>query len=125
MRKRHRLLILAVSMLVALVVIGTIFFMSAENWTFVDSLYFTAMTVTTIGYGDLVPSHDISKIVATIYAVLSIPIALFAFGIIAENYFEIRLAGLERRMIDIVSRERDIKKAVDENNKKKEKEDEK
>lgn len=118
MRKRHRLLVLAITMLVTLVVIGTVFFMSAENWTFVDSLYFTAMTVTTIGYGDLVPSHDISKIIAVVYAVLSIPLALFAFGIIAENYFEIRLARLERRMLDIVGRERNIQKAVDENNKK-------
>jgi len=125
MRKRHRLLVLAVAMLVVLVVVGTMFFMSAENWSFIDSLYFTAMTVTTIGYGDLVPSHDISKLVATIYAVLSIPIAFFAFGIIAENYFEIRLARLERRMMEMVARERDIEKAVDDNNKSKKEKDEK
>ena len=98
---------------------------SVEGWGYLDSTYFLVITATTIGYGDLVPSHDISKLVATIYAVLSIPIAFFAFGIIAENYFEIRLARLERRMMEMVARERDIEKAVDDNNKSKKEKDEK
>ena len=117
MRRRHRLLITAVMVILLLVIIGTVFFMYAEGWNLVDSIYFTAMTITTIGYGDMVPTHQASKIVATVYAVISIPIAIFAIGIIAENYFEVRLARLERRMQEMMFKEKEIKKAVENNHK--------
>ncbi len=115
MRRRHRLLIIAVLVIVLLVVLGTAFFMYSEGWSLVDSIYFTAMTITTIGYGDIVPTHDVSKMVATIYAVVSIPIAIFVFGILAENYFEIRLARLERRMQEMLQKEKEIEEAVENN----------
>ncbi len=115
MRRRHRLLIIAVLVMVFLVVAGTLFFMYAEGWTLVNSIYFTAMTITTIGYGDVVPTHDVSKLVATLYAVVSIPIAIFAFGILAENYFELRLARLERRMQEMLQKEKEIVRAVENN----------
>jgi voltage-gated potassium channel len=53
---------------VVLLVLGSTFYSYAENWSMVDSLYFCAMTVTTIGYGDLTPSSDISKLFTIVYA---------------------------------------------------------
>ena len=34
---------------------GTIFYRAVEDWTWVDSVYFTVITLTTVGYGDLSP----------------------------------------------------------------------
>jgi voltage-gated potassium channel len=51
-----------------LLVLGSTFYFYVENWSMVDSLYFCAMTVTTIGYGDLTPSSDISKLFTIVYA---------------------------------------------------------
>jgi len=118
MRRRHRLLIVAILVMVLLVILGTSFFMYSEGWSLVDAIYFTGMTITTVGYGDIVPTHDSSKMVATAYAVVSIPIAIFAFGILAENYFEVRLARLERRMQEMMQKEKEIKEAVEDNHKK-------
>lgn len=53
---------------------GSLFYSAIEGWSLVDSLYFCVMTMTTIGYGDLVPSSDFSKIFTVLYAFSSIGI---------------------------------------------------
>ncbi|HEU4915855.1 MAG TPA: potassium channel family protein [Acidimicrobiia bacterium] len=45
-----------------IVAIGTVFYMVVEGWSVVDALYFTVVTLTTIGYGDLHPTTDLSKL---------------------------------------------------------------
>lgn len=56
----------------ALVVVaaGTTFYTIVEDWPVLDALYFTVITLTTIGYGDLHPTTDLSKIF-TIFFVLA------------------------------------------------------
>ncbi len=71
---------------IALVILGVFLFSHLEDWSFVDSLYFTVATLTTVGYGDLVPTTDIAKIIATIYMVLVVPMILVGIGIVAEEY---------------------------------------
>jgi len=51
---------------------GSVFYIAAENWGVIDSIYFCVMTMTTIGYGDLTPTTGISKIFTVVYALLSI-----------------------------------------------------
>ena len=40
----------------ALVLTGTIFYWRFEDWTFIQALYFSVVTQTTGGYGDLHPT---------------------------------------------------------------------
>ena len=51
---------------------STFFYSKVENWTIIDSLYFSVMTMSTIGYGDFVPTTTFSKIFTIIYTILSI-----------------------------------------------------
>jgi len=55
-----------------LLVSGSIFYMNFENWSFLDALYFCTMTMTTVGYGDLVPTSPTSKFFTIIYTFSSI-----------------------------------------------------
>jgi voltage-gated potassium channel len=52
----------SVVLLGVLLFTGTVSYHLIEEWSIVDSLYFTTMTVTTVGYGDLVPTTDASKL---------------------------------------------------------------
>ncbi len=51
---------------------ATYFYYKLEGWSVVDALYFSVMTMSTIGYGDLAPSSDVSKLFTIVYAFLSI-----------------------------------------------------
>ncbi|PIR47989.1 hypothetical protein COV06_01145 [Candidatus Uhrbacteria bacterium CG10_big_fil_rev_8_21_14_0_10_50_16] len=73
--------------LAALLVGGTIIFQRLENWTWIQAFYFSVATVTTVGYGDLAPSSDTSRLVTSVYALLSIPLLLFGIGIVGELVF--------------------------------------
>ena len=59
---------------VGLVALGTVVFQALENWSWVDSFYFSAVTVTTVGYGDLTPSTDGAKLFTVFYIIAGISI---------------------------------------------------
>lgn len=97
-----------------MIFIGTLIFNRIENWPLIDSFFYTTMTVTTIGYGELTPSHNLSKIITSIYAMISIPVGLFLFGILAEDILEHRLGRFERKVHEIISREKKIEEELKE-----------
>ena len=59
----------AVLILASIVTLGTRLYHTNEGWSCLDAFYFSVMTVTTVGYGDLHPTNDASKIF-TIFVVL-------------------------------------------------------
>lgn len=65
---------------VATLLSGTIFYSSVEGWHWIDALYFSATTLSTVGFGDLSPQTSIGKIFTVIYifAGVGIFVALFA-----------------------------------------------
>jgi voltage-gated potassium channel Kch len=59
-------------LLITLLAGATYFYWEVEGWSIIDSLYFSIMTTSTIGYGDLVPTTTFSKIFTIMFAILSI-----------------------------------------------------
>jgi voltage-gated potassium channel len=73
---------------------GTAFYTQAESWSVVDSIYFTTITLTTIGYGDLTPSSDAAKIFTVVYSLVGIGLMGTFIGVIATK---VRDANVARR----------------------------
>lgn len=59
---------------VTLVALGTVVYHSLEDWSWVDSFYFSVIAVTTVGFGDLAPSTDGSKLFTVAYILTGISI---------------------------------------------------
>ncbi len=70
---------------------GAIVYHELERWTWIDSLYFAAVTLTTVGFGDHVPSTDAGKVFTIAYMFGGIAVAFYALMAIGEYYFEKRL----------------------------------
>jgi voltage-gated potassium channel Kch len=67
-----------ISTVILTLLIGTLFYNYVEGWSVLDSVYFSVITLTTVGYGDLVPITDAGKIFTMFYVFLGIGI-IFAF----------------------------------------------
>lgn len=52
---------------IGLLAIGTIVYQILEDWGWIDSLYFSTIAVTTVGFGDLHPTSDASKLFTVVY----------------------------------------------------------
>lgn len=63
---------------------GTWFYVQVEGWRVLDALYFSFITLTTIGYGDLTPQTDSGKIFTMFYAAAGIGLFLKVIHVIAQ-----------------------------------------
>jgi len=66
---------------VVLLLSGTVFYTRVENWRAIDSFYFSAITLTTIGYGDITPQTDLGKIFTIMYIFLGLGLV---FGFVSK-----------------------------------------
>ncbi len=67
----------------SVVLTGTLFYHFAEGWRWIDSFYFSVITLATVGYGDFAPATDLGKIFTVVYVLTGIGII---FGFINAFY---------------------------------------
>lgn len=79
-------LIAAISSLSAMIGIGTIMFRHLENWTYAESFYFSVVSLTTVGYGDIHPSTDETRVIAAVYILIGVAIVLAALTRIGSSF---------------------------------------
>ena len=77
-RKNRTNLRIAVIAVICAVGLGTILFHRLEGWSILDSLYVTAQTVTTVGFGDLTPRTTWGRAFATVFMMVGVGIVLYA-----------------------------------------------
>ena len=73
------------TILVILIGSATWFYHDVEQWSILDSLYFSVVTITTVGYGDLSPHTAIAKIFTMCYLFLGIGVLLSFVNYIAQH----------------------------------------
>lgn len=57
---------------IAIIGVGTVALHLLEGLTLVDAFYFSVITLTTVGYGDITPQTDAGKIFVSIYVLVGI-----------------------------------------------------
>ena len=64
--------------------VGIFLFHNVEGWSYLDSAYFVTATVTTIGYGDIVPVTETGKLLTIIFSWLGVSTGFFLLFKISE-----------------------------------------
>lgn len=77
--------------------IGTISYHYIEGWSYVDSLYFSVVTLTTIGFGDFAPQTDGGKLFTIFYIIMGIGVILTFINTLQHHYRDSRRTILKRR----------------------------
>lgn len=96
MRERLKIkteIFVAASTLLGWIAIGTIVFHRLESWNWIQSFYFSVVTITTVGYGDFTPTNDLSRLFTAIYILVGVSIGLVTLSIIGAEI----LSKRERR----------------------------
>ncbi|MBU0623984.1 MAG: potassium channel family protein [Candidatus Thermoplasmatota archaeon] len=79
-------LFVALSALVGMIAVGTVVYHHIEGWTWIDSFYFSVCSMTTVGYGDLVPTTEGARLFTAFYVLVGVAVAFTALGVLGANY---------------------------------------
>ena len=93
-----------VLMSVTIILVGTFLMFSLEHKnpdsqikSLEDALWWCIATVTTVGYGDIVPVTNIGRAVAMLYMGFGISIIAILLATITNNYYKNKIEGIERK----------------------------
>jgi hypothetical protein len=56
------------------IAVGTVVYMFLEGWDWIDALYFSVVTLATVGFGDLHPTTDLAKLFTVVYILTGVGI---------------------------------------------------
>ncbi len=74
--------------IVIVLAFGTIGFMFIEEMTFLDSLYMTVITLSTVGFSEISPLHEIGRIFVIFLILVGVSIAGFTISVIGQLALE-------------------------------------
>lgn len=66
------------------------FYHRVEKWRYIDSMYFAAATMTTVGYGDITPKTDAGKLFTILFVFTGAGIALYGLTLMSTHFVEVR-----------------------------------
>ena len=89
-KRFHRRMIYIIIVILLFLFGGATFYYYTEGWRYLDAVYFSAYTMTTVGYGDITPKTDVGKIFTIFYVFAGVGMALYGLSIIATHFVEVR-----------------------------------
>jgi len=97
LRKR---LLLAHAAIFVMIAVGTVGFRLIEGLGWIDSIYLTTTTVTTVGYGDYVPETTAGRVFTSVFILFGVGTVLYALSILAQVFIRTEILatlGVRRR----------------------------
>ncbi len=76
---------------------GAVFYRATEGFSWVDSFYFTVVTLTTVGYGDLHPETTAGKVFTTFYLLIGVGVLVAFLTLTARHMVTDREGRVRRR----------------------------
>lgn len=89
--------------IIILMVIGTFFYHFVEGWSIIDSLYFSSISLSTRGYGELHPTTVVSKLFTIFYLFIGVAFILYALSSLIGYFMKYQEPAIKRKMDFIVN----------------------
>jgi voltage-gated potassium channel len=74
---KQKSLTIPLVVLAILYVMSILFFHYVEGWSYIDAAYFTTSTISTVGYGDIVPQSDYGKMGSIVLTFSGVGLAFY------------------------------------------------
>jgi hypothetical protein len=94
---------LHLAVFIALLLIGIFGFMIVENLSLVDAIYFSIVTMATVGYGDIHPQSALGKILAIVLIVGGVGTFLGIVASITDLFVKRREESLRQQKLNMVT----------------------
>lgn len=88
----------AFSAIVIFLGMGTVVYHALEKWSWIECLYFSTYSLTTVGYGDFAPTNDASRLFTVFYLLTGVGAVVASLGVIGARYLEIRDRKVKERL---------------------------
>ncbi|XP_067628621.1 uncharacterized protein [Eurosta solidaginis] len=72
----------ASTLLISYILIGALFYCMWEDWTYFEAFYFVFISMSTIGFGDLVPKHPIFMMCSTLYLIFGLALTSMFINVV-------------------------------------------
>lgn len=90
-------LVFGVVVVIAIWLIGSLFYYKVEHFTILDSFYFAATTLTTVGFGDLHPVTPLGKIFTVAYVFTGLGVVLYVLSLVGRHYLDSEFEAQKKR----------------------------
>jgi voltage-gated potassium channel len=84
---------------VSVIATGTVFYHYFMPLKWLDAVYFSVITITTVGYGDIHPTNDITKIFTIFYVLIGVGIIAASLNIIVRTAAQRRTKKQKKEII--------------------------
>lgn len=96
----ERSIVYPILTLAILLALGTEAYHRLEGWERLDALYFSTVTLTTIGYGDLAPKTDGGKLFTVAFVLVGVAVFLFILVRLGQRMVQDRIDRTYDKMYD-------------------------
>jgi len=108
----HKHLWTLILIFVIIVILGSCAYIYLEGWSLLDSIYFVVITLTTIGYGDLVPITSLGKLFTIFFAFFGIAFAFYVFSMMGSRLFKKHLSREVSEIQEETKEQEEIKQEI-------------
>jgi len=89
-----KIVIRAITILVLILFIGTMGYMRLERWNFLDSLYMTVITITTVGFREVKAVSEPGRIFTILIIFSGMGIMAYLLGLVAQAMVNVQLRSI-------------------------------
>ena len=92
-----RAFVTIITMMVAVLIFGTLGYVIIERWSLLDSLYMAAITLTTVGFGEIHPLSDVGRLFTIVLIFLGLVTIAFGLSSLGEYLVSSDLGPMLRK----------------------------